>query len=187
MGGEYNDDEEDEERRHFSWHTELLFCSHYFSNSNSRLFFSPWRNLRYSKWNPGKVEEKNIFIPFVLLYLDDIMQWTIERKSRLIILYSRFPFVLFSFRLSSRVGIYVFLEYLTVERIAMIASRRFIICEMLTPVGWKSVREWKLLNFSGQNVFIIRRSLALGLWGSFTVKLQAGGARLRQSCLLTHR
>ena len=24
------------------------------------------------------------------------------------------------------------------------------------------------------------------LWGSFTVKLEAGGARLRQSCLLTH-
>ena len=25
------------------------------------------------------------------------------------------------------------------------------------------------------------------IWGSFTVKLEAGGARLRQSCLLTHR
>ena len=29
--------------------------------------------------------------------------------------------------------------------------------------------------------------LPLCLWGSFTVKLEAGGARLRQSCLLTHR
>ena len=27
----------------------------------------------------------------------------------------------------------------------------------------------------------------LVIWGSFTVKLEAGGARLRQSCLLTHR
>ena len=27
----------------------------------------------------------------------------------------------------------------------------------------------------------------LQIWGSLTVKLEAGGARLRQSCLLTHR
>ena len=41
------------------------------------------------------------------------------------------------------------------------------------------------INYYGKMKNLI--DTVLLVWGSFTVKLEAGGDRLRQSCLLTHR